>query len=98
MNPFAFLWRQREAVKPEEEWPPTVEHGEVYRQRLNGVTIPCSAYYAGTYSHADFLGAVARVIASIVRTIEHDHLEDKTITDDSKRFILEVIDDQSIMP
>jgi len=50
------------------------------------------------YSHADFLGAVARVAASIIRTIEAQHPEDKTINDDAKRFILEVIDDQSIVP
>ena len=52
----------------------------------------------GTYSHADFLGAVARVAASIVRTIEAQHPEGKTINEDAKRFILEVIDDQSMVP
>ena len=51
----------------------------------------------GNYSHADFLGATARVIASIIKTIEAQHLEDKTITEDAKRFILEVIDDQSMV-
>ena len=45
MNPFAFLWRQREAARPEEEPPLAMDHREIDRQRLNGVTIPCSAYY-----------------------------------------------------
>ena len=50
------------------------------------------------YSHADFLGAVARAAASIVRTIEHQHPENETVKEDAKRFILEVIDDQSMVP
>ena len=57
MNPFAFLWRQREAERPEEEWPPAVDHREVYRQRLNGVTIPCSAYYSVNHpSFTEYVG------------------------------------------
>jgi len=51
----------------------------------------------GNYSHADFLGAAVRVVASIIKTIEHEHPENKTIIEDAKRFILEVIDDQSII-
>src|SRR3990167_6229991 len=51
----------------------------------------------GNYSHADFLGATARVIASIVRTIEHQHPENETVKEDAKRLISEVIDDQSMV-
>src|SRR3990167_259441 len=58
MNPFAFLWRQREAERPEKElsdvgvkeWPPAVYHREIYRQRLNDITIPCSNYYSVSQS------------------------------------------------
>ena len=50
------------------------------------------------YSHADFLGAATRVVASIIKTIEREHPENKTISEDAKRFILEVIDDSSIVP
>lgn len=50
------------------------------------------------YSHADFLGAAARVIATIIKTIEREHPEEGTIREDSKRFVLEVIDDPSIIP
>ena len=46
MNPFVFLWRQREAERTEEEPPPAVDYREFYRQRLNGATIPCSSHYS----------------------------------------------------
>ena len=50
------------------------------------------------YSYADFLGAAARLVATIVKTIERKYPGDKTISEDTKRFISEVIDDQSIVP
>ena len=50
------------------------------------------------YSHADFLGAAARIVATIVKTIEREHPGNKTIGDDAKRFISEMIDDPSIVP
>ena len=56
MNPFAFLWRQRETENPkthQEESLPVIDHREIYRQRLNGATIPCSSYYS--VSHLSFI-------------------------------------------
>ena len=52
MNPFAFLWRQRGTEDSEirkiyhEKSLSIIDHREIYRQRLNGATIPCSGYFA----------------------------------------------------